>query len=92
MEFGEDANVNPIAYSEAGQSPLQPILSASSAFVEVEAAVRPHHPVTCPDNLRYDPDGVLMCDHAAAPADDLRTRFCLHYSVSLLLLELLDDL
>jgi hypothetical protein len=92
VEFGEDANVNPIAYSEAGESALQPILSASSAFVEVDAGVRPHHPVTCSDNLRYDHDGVLMCDHAVAPADDLRTRFCLHYSVSLLLLELLDDL
>ena len=82
--------MNPIAYSEAGESALQPILSASSAFVE-DAGVRPHHPVTCSDNLRYDHDGVLMCDHAAAPADDLRTRFCLHYSVSLLLLELLHD-
>lgn len=83
--------MNPIAYSEAGESALQPILSASSAFVEVGALVRPHHPVTCSDNLRYEDDGVLMCDHAAAPAADLRTRFCLHYSVSLLLFELLHD-
>jgi hypothetical protein len=90
-KFDEEHIVNPIAYSEAGGSGLQPILSASSAFVEVDAEVRPHHPVTCPDNLRYDQDGVLMCDHAAAPADDLRTRFCLHYSVSLLLLELVHD-
>jgi hypothetical protein len=82
--------VNPIAYSEAGES-LQPILSTSSAYVEVDDGVRPHHPVTCSDNLRYGDDGVLACDHAAAPADDLRTRFCLHYSVSLLLLALLQD-
>jgi hypothetical protein len=84
--------VNPIVYSEVGESALQPILSAASAFVENEGGIRPHHPVTCSDNLRYDGDGVLMCDHAAAPADDLRTRFCLHYSVSLLLLELIDGL
>jgi hypothetical protein len=84
--------VNPITYSEAGGSALQPILSSSSAFVETEDAVRPHHPVTCSDNLRYDDEGRLECDHASAPPDDLRTRFCLHYSVSLLLLELVNDL
>lgn len=83
--------MNPVTYFEAGESALQPILSSSSAFVEVDGAVRPHHPVTCADNLRYEEDGVLMCDHATAPADDRRTQFCLHYSVSLLLIELLEE-
>jgi hypothetical protein len=91
LAVGEQAIVNPIIYSGVGESALQPILSTSSAFVEGEDGVRPHHPVTCSDNLRYDDDGVLMCDHAAVPADDRRTRFCLHYSVSLLLIELLDE-
>lgn len=54
-------------------------------------AFNPHHPVTCSGNLRYDHDGALMCDHSSAPAGDLRTQFCLHFSVSLLLLELLED-
>ena len=80
-----------MTYSEADGSALQPILSASSAFLEGGGSVRPHHPVTCSDNLRYDHDGVLMCDHARVPADDRRTQLCLHYSVSLLLLEMLED-
>ena len=83
--------MNPVTYSEAGESALQPILSAASAFVEVDGGVRPHHPVTCSGNLRYDDDGALACDHASAPAGDHRTQFCLYYSVSLLLLELLED-
>lgn len=87
----EQAVVNPVTCATVGGSELQPILSTSSAFVEGKDGVRPHHPVTCSDNLRYDDDGVLACDHAAVPVDDLRTRFCLHFSVSLLLLELLDE-
>ena len=71
---------------------LQGILSSSSAFLESASGVQPHHPVTCAGDLRYFPDGSLACDHATAPPEDLRTQLCLHYSVSLLLIELVNDL
>lgn len=83
--------MNPVTYAESGQAELQAILSASSAFIDAADSVRPHHPVTCDGDLRYD-DGALACDHAETGPDDLRTRFCLHYSVSLLLIELVNEL
>ena len=71
---------------------LQPILSSSSALFDPGAEVRPHHPVTCTSPLRYDESVGLACDHAAVPPDDPRTRFCVTYSVALLLIELVHDL
>ena len=76
----------------SGDTGLQAILSASSAFVDGGGHVQPHHPVTCTSTLRYDADGTLACEHAAAGADDVRTKFCVHYSVSLLLIELVNEL
>ena len=75
--------------SDAG---LQGILSSSSAFLEAGSAVHPHHPVTCAGDLSYGPDGTLACEHAAVPPEDRRTQLCLHYSVSLLLIELVNEL
>lgn len=73
-------------------SNLQAILSNSSALVGEAGQVRPHHPVTCDGPLRYDEAGALACEHAAVAPDDRRTQFCLTYSVSLLLIELVNDL
>ena len=71
---------------------LQAVLSNSSALAGERGRTRPHHPVTCPGPLRYDEVGTLACEHAAVPEDDRRTQFCLAYSVSLLLIELVNDL
>jgi hypothetical protein len=74
-------------------SGLQSILSTSSALADTDGpGLRPHHPVTCPGALRYDEEGTLACDHASASAEDRRTQFCLTYSVSLLLIELVNEL
>ncbi|MDQ1514205.1 MAG: hypothetical protein QOE80_35 [Actinomycetota bacterium] len=85
--------MNPVTYPATGGSGLQEILSASSALVSTPgSAVSPHHPVTCTGELSYDGDGRLACEHAAAPPEDLRTQYCLHYSVALLLIELVNEL
>ena len=81
-----------VVEDRSGDAGLQGILSSSSAFVEALSAVQPHHPVTCAGDLSYGPDGTLACEHAAAPPEDLRTQLCLHYSVSLLLIELVNEL
>lgn len=81
-----------IAEHRSGEAGLQGILSSSSALLEARSAVRPHHPVTCTGRLSYGSDGTLACDHATAPPEDLRTRLCVHYSVSLLLIELANEL
>ena len=73
-------------------SRLQSILSTSSALVDTGDGLRPHHPVTCSGALTYDEAGTLACEHASAPAEDRRTQFCLTYSVSLLLIELVNEL
>ena len=80
------------AETNAGEKGLQAILSSTSAFLEGGDGVTPHHPVTCDGSLRYSDDGCLACDHAVAPAEDRRTKLCLHYSVALLLIELVNDL
>jgi hypothetical protein len=67
---------------------LQATLSSCSASGDEAAVVRPHHPITCTSELRLEPDGSLLCDHAAAPADDQRTRACVNHSLALLLIEL----
>lgn len=71
---------------------LQATLSASSATGPWETFVVPHHPITCGGDLRYDDDGCFHCEHATAPADDVRTQFCLDHSVALLLIELSAEL
>lgn len=67
---------------------LQATLSSCSASGDEAAVVRPHDPITCTSELRLEPDGSLLCDHAAAPADDQRTRACVNHSLALLLIEL----
>ena len=84
--------MNPPADDSSGAVGLQPILSASSALIDTGEGVRPHHPVTCSGALSYDEFGTLACEHAVAPAEDRRTQFCLTYSLSLLLIELVNDL
>ena len=69
---------------------LQATLSSSS--VTDEPTVQPHHPITCTTTLRLEHDGSLACEHAEAPSDDARTRFCLNHSLALLLMELAVDL
>ena len=70
---------------------LQATLSSSSAS-DGTITVKPHHPITCASDLRLEHDGSLACEHAEAPSDDPRTRFCLNHSLALLLMELAVDL
>jgi hypothetical protein len=70
---------------------LQATLSSSSA-TDGPVTVEPHHPITCTSDLRLEHDGSLACEHAAAPSDDPRTRFCLNHSLALLLMELALEL
>ena len=82
-----------VIFGRTGEMNLQATLSSSSAIGNDEStAVHPHHPITCASSLRLEPDGSLRCDHAAAPEDDQRTRFCLNHSLALLLMELAQDL
>ena len=73
-------------------SDLQSILSSSSALAVPAGGMRPHHPVSCPGALSYDGAGTLACEHASVPDGDRRTQFCITYSLSLLLIELVNDL
>lgn len=69
-----------------GTVQLQATLAASSAC-GADSEVRPHHPIVCSGELTFHADGTFACEHAVAPADDPRTRFCLDHSVAILLLE-----
>lgn len=82
-----------VTFARPAMLKLQATLSSSSVPVdEAPLSVQPHHPITCTSDLRLEPDGSLLCDHAAAPADDERTRFCLNHSLALLLMELALEL
>lgn len=70
---------------------LQSTLASASVTSNAEP-VKPHHPITCPSNLRFEDDGMLRCEHAEVPSGDLRTQHCLDHSVALLLIELIDAL
>ncbi len=74
----------------AGNRPggtLQAALASASASY-LQAKVTPHHPIVCPDQLAFHPDGRLTCTHAEVPPGDERTRFCVDHSVALLIVEL----
>jgi hypothetical protein len=71
---------------------LQATLSSSSAGTPPAEIVQPHHPITCPTELRLEDDGAFACQHASAPSGDLRTRSCINHSVALLLIELAQEL
>ena len=81
-----------VAFARAATANLQATLSSSSAGDNAAPSVQPHHPITCTSALRLEPDGSLVCEHAAAPAEDQRTRSCLNHSLALLLMELALDL
>jgi len=82
-----------VGLARAATTNLQATLSSASATGdEAATSVRPHHPITCTSALRLEPDGSLVCDHAAAPAGDQRTRSCLNHSLALLLMELALEL
>ncbi|MGH9042635.1 MAG: hypothetical protein ACRDZ3_20665 [Acidimicrobiia bacterium] len=70
---------------------LQATLSSSSV-VEQSEPVRPHHPITCPTELRLEEDGTFSCEHATVPPGDTRTQLCLDHTVALLLIELSQSL
>jgi hypothetical protein len=76
----------------AGTANLQATLSSSSAGAPPDEIVQPHHPITCPTELRLEDDGAFACQHASAPSGDLRTRSCINHSVALLLIELALEL
>lgn len=71
---------------------LQATLAISSATSAHEPDVLPYHPITCSVGLRFEGDGRLCCDHAAAPPGDTRTQFCIDDSVAMLLIELSHEL
>lgn len=64
---------------------LQATLSASSAGGT--ECPRPHHPITCATDLRYEEDGSFGCEHTTVPPTDSRLRDVLQHSVAILLLE-----
>ncbi len=70
-----------------GSVNLQATLSSSSVVEQTEPA-RPHHPITCPTELRLEEDGTFSCEHASVPPGDVRTQLCLDHTVALLLIEL----
>jgi hypothetical protein len=53
--------------------------------------VRPHHPITCNDTLRYDGD-TFSCPHSTVPVDEQRTDAAVNHTIALLLLELASRL
>ena len=52
---------------------LQATLSIASTGTLAER-VTPHHPITCPGELRFEDDGTFACSHAEAPPDDTRRQ------------------
>ena len=70
---------------------LQATLSIASSSSLAER-VAPHHPITCPSDLRFEDDGTFACSHVEVPPADTRTRLCLDHTVALLLIELSQDL
>lgn len=74
-----------------GDVSLQATLAACTA-TGLAVQVRPHHPITCSEQLRLEDDGTLTCAHGAAPPDDERTQYCLDLSLAVLLIELSHDL
>ena len=83
--------MNFTALGLSGAANLQSTLSSSSV-VEQSEPIRPHHPITCPTELRLEEDGTFSCDHASVPPGDVRTQLCLDHTVALLLIELSQGL
>lgn len=74
-----------------GDVNLQATLAACTA-TGLATQIQPHHPITCPEELRLEDDGTLSCSHSAAPPDDERTQYCLDLSLAMLLVELSHEL
>lgn len=70
---------------------LQAALSIASAPERADLN-GPHHPITCPDDLRLEEDGTFACGHASVPPGDVRTQYCIDHTVALLLMELSREL
>ncbi|MGH9035421.1 MAG: hypothetical protein ACRD0O_06625 [Acidimicrobiia bacterium] len=79
-------------HGQGGTINLQATLSSSSAGSAMAEVGRPHHPITCPTELRLETDGTFACAHSAAPAGDTRTQSCINHSVAVLLIELAQQL
>jgi hypothetical protein len=82
--------VNHAVVVPGGGLKLQATLSSSTSGTGDTPS--PHHPITCNSRLRLEDDGSLCCDHTAAPPGDIRTQFCIDHSISLLLMELSENL
>lgn len=81
--------MNLINHSGDGTVNLQATLSSSSSGT---GDTVPHHPITCPGDLRLESDGHFSCEHSTVPPGDVRTQLCIDHSVALLLIELSLDL
>lgn len=78
--------------SNSGQGMnLQQTVSAATSNQESFRG-GPHHPITCSGELFYYDDGSFSCEHAKAPADDLRTQQSVTHSIAILLIELAMEL
>ncbi|HVW34558.1 MAG TPA: hypothetical protein VHL53_18650 [Acidimicrobiia bacterium] len=75
-----------------GDLNLQATLSLASVTGPNDPVVRPHHPITCSGNLRYEADGTFACSHVSVGPEDWRTQSCIDHTVALLLMELIDEL
>lgn len=69
-----------------GQINLQATLSAQSAGTD-QAAVTPHHPITCNTQLDLFEDGSLGCEHVTVGPGDHRTQDVLNATIAILLIE-----
>ncbi len=81
-----------LIHGPGGTINLQATLSSSSAGTPAAEPIRPHHPITCPTDLRLESDGSFACEHTSAPSGDTRTRYCINHSVAVLLIELAQQL
>jgi hypothetical protein len=76
----------------SGNVDLQATLRSATEGTQEAGEVGSHHPIACNSELRFEPDGTLVCEHAVAPVGDIRTQHCLNLSLAVLLMELAQRL
>lgn len=77
--------MNFLAKRDSGVN-LQATLASSSA--ESIYVQKPHHPISCLEDLRYNDDGSFECPHTKVGPDDPRTQECLRATTAILIIEL----
>jgi hypothetical protein len=78
--------------ARSGNADLQATLRSATQGTQEAGEVGSHHPIECHSELRFEPDGTLLCEHSTAPSGDIRTQHCLNLSLAVLLMELAQHL